>query len=227
MTRAQKWKPFIGQQFGNWSVIQPDGTPEATLLRHKKAICRCRCGLEKLVCWPNLFYGKSTGCRPCGTRDLMTSHGATAYGHEGRLYREWKAMKWRCSQKNERHADYFDRGIRVCEQWASSFPAFRDWAMGNNYRDDLTLDRRDNNGIYSPANCRWATTGQQSRNHRGNRSLTAWGETKLLVEWSEDPRCGVSRWVIATRLSTGWSEEDAVTTPLLRKRKALAADSAL
>lgn len=148
----------------------------------------------------------------------MTKHAATAGGKEARLYREWKAMKWRCNPRNERRADYFDRGIRVCDEWANSFQSFRDWALANGYRDDLTLDRwPDNNGSYEPGNCRWATQGQQARNHRGNRYLTAWGETKTLVEWSEDPRCGISKGALANRLHAGWSEEEAVTTPPQRR----------
>jgi hypothetical protein len=63
---------------------------------------------------------------------------------------------------------------------------FRDWAVANGYRKGLSIDRINNNGPSSPDNCRWATAKEQNRNTRQNRIVTAWGETKTMVEWSED-----------------------------------------
>lgn len=216
MTAAEEWRPVVGQVFGGWTVLEIPAEEYAKLARKRQALCRCICGREKMVWWHNLRYGLSKACHGCSMRKTMTKHAATAGRKEGRLYKAWKSMKWRCSSNNlEDKPDYFERGIRVCEEWANSFPAFRNWALANGYRDDLTLDRwPDNNGNYEPGNCRWATTEQQARNTRRNRYLTAWGETKLLVEWSEDPRCGIPKSVLATRLWQGWSEEEAVMTPL-------------
>jgi hypothetical protein len=95
------------------------------------------------------------------------------------------------------------------EQWREDFQSFYDWAMANGYNDELSIDRIDTNGDYTPDNCRWATPTEQANNKRTNRYLTYNGKTMTMAEWSRES--GVPYSVLRSRIyKLGWSIEDAL-----------------
>ena len=104
-----------------------------------------------------------------------------------RLYRIWCAMKQRCySESFDGYKNYGGRGIRICDVWLNDFKSFYDWAMNNGYRDDLTIDRIDNDGDYTPDNCRWATRLEQQNNRRNTVFRENGGKEKIEhVEWGQ------------------------------------------
>lgn len=103
--------------------------------------------------------------KSCGCHKNVT-HG----DYKTRLYRIWKAMKNRClNPNNKRYNDYGGRGITVCTEWTdkdNGFINFRYWAIQNGYKEELQIDRIDNNGNYSSDNCRWVTHQENSQNKR-------------------------------------------------------------
>ena len=130
-------------------------------------------------------------------------------------------MKQRCyNPKNTGYPSYGGRGITVCDEWRADFVPFRDWAVVNGYEDTLSLDRIDNDGHYSPENCRWATEHTQKRNRQQTQALTAFGETKCLEDWALDLRCSVAPATIKQRIQKlGWTAEAAITTPRLTRKQ--------
>lgn len=93
----------------------------------------------------------------------------------------------------------------------SSFEAFFE-DMGPRPSHDHSLERKDNDGPYSPENCIWAIRLVQCNNKRNNRELTANGITDTIAGWSR--RQGWRKHVIQNRLVAGWSDHNAVNTPV-------------
>lgn len=129
--------------------------------------------------------------------------------HRPRLYECWADMKKRCyCTKNKAYKYYGARGISVCSEWKENFDAFRLWALSHGYADNLTLDRIDVNGPYSPENCRWVTIQEQFLNRRSNRYFEYRGNRYTISQLSK--LSGVSYEVLYYRLTHGWPVEQAM-----------------
>jgi hypothetical protein len=144
--------------------------------------------------------------RPPGlARDLY----GTEHNHSP-FYNAWVHMNTRCHNPNYEHwAHYGGRGITVCERWAN-FENFVD-DMYPTWSEGLTIDRIDNDGPYSPENCRWTTQAEQALNRSVNHHLTYQGRTMTVKEWSVE--MGINYWALYWRINHGWSIEKALTTP--------------
>lgn len=82
-------------------------------------------------------------------------------------------MKERCyNPKNKSYKDYGGRGIKVCYEWLNDSQSFIDWCESNKWVKGLFLDRIDNNGNYSPENCRLVTHMENCLNQRKRRNNT-------------------------------------------------------
>lgn len=143
-------------------------------------------------------------------------------GENYRLYKVWHGMLTRCNNPSyAAYHRYGGRGIKVCPDWVN-FSVFYEWALENGYRDDLTIDRIDNDLGYSPRNCRWAGKKVQSRNRENNVLHEYKGQHKTLPEWAEIS--GISRYTLIARVTVmGWDMHRAMTEPANKKDKEITA----
>ena len=130
-----------------------------------------------------------------------------------RLRTAWSLMKQRCyNPKCPIYKDYGARGITVCNEWLESSMPFIRWALANGYTDDLEIDRIENNGNYSPDNCRWVTRSENCLNRRDTFIVNLDGED--IKVWEYAKKVGIHHQTLKMRIRRGWSVEKALTTPL-------------
>jgi hypothetical protein len=126
-------------------------------------------------------------------------------------------MKRRCfNPKAIGYHNYGGRGITICDEWMT-FSTFYEWSIASGYAEGLTIERIDNDGNYSPDNCKWVTRQEQANNRRTNRPITFNGVTKNLGQWAVG--LGISKGALTQRIDKyHWSIEDALTIPPGGKR---------
>ena len=202
-------------RFGRYTVIKRGEDRIEPSGRHKIMwLCRCDCGVERLIHGDNLRNGRTKSCG-CLQKDLQSVKQGTHRESDTPLYAIWRSMKQRCGLKTDKNYNsYGGRGISVCDKWAKSFESFRDWSYDNGYYVgcNLTLDRIDNDGNYQPSNCRWVDRVVQANNRRSCRLYTYNDETHNISEWSAIYNIPYKR--LHHRLTyLKWDIDKALTTP--------------
>lgn len=229
---------LTGKQFGKWIVLKQtdDYIQPSNGKHHAMWLCKCSCkyGTITAVQGKHLKNGKSTKCVYCSREEkimlleyknkqnkkniIISEEELKIKKQKKRLHSIWGNMKDRCFNKNsDRYYRYGGRGVSICDEWMI-FDNFYNWALNNGYQDNLTIDRVNNDGNYTPDNCRWADNITQANNKSNNNVLTYNGESHTLREWSR--LIGIDSRTIFKRINRdGWTLEDALNKPIRKVKK--------
>ena len=211
------FKDLTGQKFNRLTAIKYVG--------NSKWLFKCDCGKEIIVRTADAKSGNTKSCG-CLQKETQIKNGKlTGYINgkknikhnlsNSRLYRIYAHIKERCTYpKCIDYKNYGGRGIKMCEEWLKDFKSFYDWAISHGYKDNLTIDRIDNNGNYEPNNCRWTSRKIQCSNKRNNHLIVFNNKTQTVTQWAKEFNVLPSLFI--NRLKRGWSVEKTLTTPLLR-----------
>ena len=209
-------KNLIDQRFGKIVVVE-----RLPMNAHHEAEwkCMCDCGNEHISTSYNLTHGATTKCKKCKIELIAQKN--TTHGQQPRkMFNAYVNMKTRCYNPNYHlYKNYGGKGIKICDEWLgkNGFINFREWSFKNGYKDELSIDRINNNGNYEPNNCRWVTMREQQNNRTNNHLVTIEGKTQTLAEWCR--YYGIKYANVMARICNGWSEYDALTKPLQRIHK--------
>ena len=207
-----------GDQFGMLTVL---GRDMFDYIRpHDQAhipmyVCRCSCPNQTIVSVrKDQLLDKRRGTRSCGCLARVSGY---KHGYnDTRLYGILDGMKKRCynmASDMEDHHTYKNH-IYICPEWMdpeNGVKNFCEWALANGYRDDLTIDRIDNNGPYSPDNCRWVPMEIQANNKTTSVFITIGDTTYTLSQW--EAASGINQNTIRSRLVAGYDPKLCVYTP--------------
>jgi hypothetical protein len=186
---------LVGLQFGRLTVVSLEQGSRSKSLW----LCNCLCGQSKVVKATALLRGTRTSCG-CLQKEVVSQMYSTHRCSKLPEYKIWKKMKGRVLNPNDKsYGNYGGRGIKMCQEWQDSFEAFYN-DMGPRPSAAHSVERENNDGDYSPSNCKWALIAVQARNRRSTRKYTYKGLTLCITDWAK--KIGVPVGTLHSRLRT-------------------------
>ena len=196
-----------GKKFGRLTVLRLAG------LKGKDRACvvECECGTIKEVVQSKLTT-KTKAVRSCGCL-AKDNHHRTHSGSSHKWYSIWNAMIGRCYRESQKSfKDYGGRGITVCDEWKEGPNKFYSWLEAHGYEKGKQIDRRDNDKIYTPENCRIVDRATNCNNRRDNVKFRYNGQDRSVAQIAESE--GMKYSTLYMRLKRGKTLERAICDKL-------------
>jgi len=160
---------LTGKRYGKLVVLERKESV------NKRTYWACKCDCGNIVSIRSDTLGRNANSCGCLKKEQDKKNlGRYIHGKShDRLSNIWYHIKTRCNdEKSDTFQHYGGRGIAVCDTWEKDYLEFEKWALPNGYTKEMTIDRIDVDGDYSPENCRWIPFSQQANNKRN----TLWVE---------------------------------------------------
>lgn len=216
-------KDRTGERIGRLTIIKrADDRFDSRGRTRAYWLCECECGTIKEIRGDSLNgnHTMSCGCfhkeqASVALKEIRANQAVHGDSKE-RIHNIWYLMKYRCEDPTSpAYRNYGGRGVKLCDEWSdgvNGYFRFKEWALNNGYNENLTIDRINNDGDYSPENCRWADTYTQGNNKRNNIEIEYDGRVQTLSQWSRE--IGVPMKNLYNRIRVlGWDIERAFTQP--------------
>ena len=159
---------MVGKTFHRWTVLRE--TTQKNNNGNYLCLAQCKCGTKRMVSCSSIRSGKSKSCG-CIASEKTAKRNKTHQKSKHPLYPRWNAMHRRCYLPSDSRYKYYGaRGVTMCEEWKLSPQSFYDWFESQGGNLDLTVDRINTYGPYSPENCRLITLEEQQRNRRPEKN---------------------------------------------------------
>ena len=207
----------VGQKFNKLTVLSVFSRgykdSEGKLIR-PRLLCQCECGAIKDIGACGVISGGTKSCG-CLSHDVTVGRNTTHGMRKDPLYQTWVDIRRRMlDPTNKNYPMYGGRHLKLEPEWADDFAAFHAWIaenLGPKPSPKHSLDRAKNDLGYLKGNLRWATPVEQGNNRRDNRMMTFRGVTATMKQ--QCGMLGLAYRTVMKRLSRGWSEERALSTP--------------
>jgi hypothetical protein len=201
---------MVGRVFGRRTVIGFAGVDAS---RQSFWVCQCSCKDRTVSVHRkgSLTSGNANSCG-CLHKEIISkmsrTHGHTV-GGKTVIYAIWCSMMARCRDGNSPGwKNYGGRGIKVCKRWRKFENFLAD--MGGTFQPGLMIERINNDGDYTPSNCKWATRTEQNNNTRRCRVIEFNGMKKNVTQWAA--HLGIPAPTLFTRIYTGKSIKEVLAT---------------
>jgi hypothetical protein len=180
---------YIGTIINNYKIL------ERIFIKSKDghAIYKARC----IKCG-YIKYDRISNFKRYNVGNICNHFEKKAHWYSDRLEKIFRNMLSRCTNKNCKDYNFYGaRGIHICDEWIDNPQSFNDWAIQNGYKENLTIDRINENKDYCPENCRWITREQNSKWKSTTSKITVDGISDSGRGWAKRLHIGtnqINRW---------------------------------
>lgn len=173
-------KTHIGETVGIYAIVELMPYKHSDGHALYKGVCT-ECGFERIAKYSDLK--RITNCTHIGVDGEIISKNKS--WKNKRIQRIFSDMKQRCYNKNDKDYKWYGaKNIKIDKNWLHNPTLFEEWSLNNGYRDDLTIDRIDEDKDYEPNNCVWITRVNNAKYKSTTSIINVDGEEHTGKDWS-------------------------------------------